>query len=150
MKHLFIFAISLFTVAANAAFEPNLIECEGPHGTEVTYSTSSKDGSPRFRVVIEGKEVKLPVRPQITTQKTAIGAIATVTDNRLALVDGPLRRYSLVVPEVQTLARTEVSFDTVLILTSVSRPLGRPAPFNPFGQRNQFFDVSCTAKSVDF
>lgn len=129
------------------AIEPNDFECRG-EGAEVRYSSTSFSGRPLFSVVYENHPMKLPAFPEVKVQSTPVGKLVTVSDFRLALVDGPEVRYSIVIPTIslQSLPSTE-TFESVMVVTSLVNPFFRPGPRGFAAgvlEKNEFVAVTCT------
>jgi hypothetical protein len=151
MKNILVAMAMLSGLNAFAAdgVNANSFTCQGPKKTEIGFTTTSFIGKPTLGVQFEGVEAKQS--GEVTVVQTAIGMLATITDNHLAMVDGPTVRYSLVVPHVKVDAIGDgEKFDTVAIRTVVSNPFFRPTPSAGVGENNSFVKVECTAQAVAF
>lgn len=94
--------------------EANQFTITGP--IVISYSTTSIAGVPLFSY--KDGELDLNFRgDDITRQDTPLGELVTVTLQNLVPVDGPLRTFTLLVPEIRLNMGDEVPFDTLGIDT---------------------------------
>ncbi|MBI4402846.1 MAG: hypothetical protein HY537_01720 [Deltaproteobacteria bacterium] len=144
---LFVMFLGINLLAYERPLSPTMYTCRGSQGTTVGYTTTSIIGTPTFHVTYKGQEAK---HGDIKTMDTAIGKLVTVEDNHLVPVDGPSIRYSLVVPHISLIGMGNVvTFDTLLVKTTVNNPFFRPLPSGQ-DQFNDFVEVSCKAEYVVF
>lgn len=106
--------------------EANQFNVTGP--IVISYSTTSLTGVPQFSY----KDAELDLSfsgDDITRKETPLGEIVTVTLENLVPVDGPLRTFTLLVPEIRLSMGDQVSFDTLGIETiDSSAGFGPPSP----------------------
>jgi hypothetical protein len=125
----------------------NMFECSARNDTEVNYTTTSKIGTPTLQVRFQGDDAKFT--SDINTENSALGKLVYADDAHMVPVDGPMVRYTILMPEVilknNGMAET---FETVLVRQSKANRL--------FGPRTGAFthsesvNVECTAQFVWF
>jgi hypothetical protein len=124
--------------------EPNLYElsCDG---VELTYSTTSIDGSARFS--FRDAERKLDFSgEQIRVRETELGTEVTVTLE--SIPDLRVVTLTLLVPDINLGRETEVPFSTVAIETTNHTTIGGPSLITGPLQTYRVIELHGTAKSV--
>lgn len=142
------FAVSQSFAAEQIA--PNMYTCVGKDA-EVHYTTTSFAGKPTFGATVDGDEAKLPSFPELQVTQSLIGTLVTARDMHMVPVDGPERRYTLVLPYVSLdKPFAKVKFDTIVVKGSVANPFFHgPGKSGP-GVRNEIYPVECEATQVVF
>lgn len=126
--------------------EPNHYEL-GCAGVELTYSTTSFDGSARFS--FRDTERKLDFSgEQIRTRATELGTEVTVTVEVIA--DLRTVTLTLLVPAINLGAETEVQVTTATIETTNHTTIGGPKLITGPLQTYRVIELRGTAKSVQF
>jgi hypothetical protein len=126
--------------------EPNLYELSRDN-IELTYSTTSVDGSARFS--FRDAERKLDFSgEQIRTCATELGTEVTVTLEVIA--DDRTVTLTLLVPDVNLGQETEVQLATAAIETTNHTTFGGPRLITGPLQTYRVIELHGTAKSVQF
>lgn len=128
------------------AIEPNLYELSG-YGVEVTYSTTSIDGSPRLHFR-EGERNLDFAGEQIQTRATDLGTEVTVTLE--VIPDLRTVTVTLLVPAINLGTGVQVAFATAAIETTNHTSIGGPALIVGPLQTYRVIQLDGTAKRVDF
>jgi hypothetical protein len=126
--------------------EPNLYElsCDG---VELTYSTSSSDGSVRFSFREAERNLDFSGE-QIRTRATDLGTEVTVTLE--AIADLRTLTLTLLVPAINLGEETEAQFATAAIETTNHTTIGGPRLIIGPLQTYRVIELHGTAKSVLF
>ena len=126
--------------------EPNLYElsCDG---VELTYSTSSSDGSVRFSFREAERNLDFSGE-QIRTRATDLGTEVTV--GLEAIADLRTVTLTLLVPAINLGKETEVRFATAAIETTNHTTIGGPRLITGPLQTYRVIELHGTAKSVLF
>jgi hypothetical protein len=126
--------------------EPNDYEL-GCDGVELTYSTTSSDGTARFS--FRDTERKLNFSgEQIRIRATELGTEVTVTLEVIA--DLQTVTLTLLVPAINLGAETEVQVTTATIETTNHTTIGGPKLITGPLQTYRVIELRGTAKSVQF
>lgn len=133
-------------MARKSGNTPNLYELAGAK-TEVTYSTSSINGQPRFHYKDATRDKNF-AGDQIVVKSSVFGKEVTVMLEGLA--DGPDLRFTLIVPDVNLQDDTEAKIRTFGVLTLSRNTLGGPKLVKGQVQTYKVTGLRGTAKSVLF
>ena len=148
MKNFVLLAGSIFSIASFGA-APNIYNCEGGN-MEFHYATTSFAGNPTISIFSDGKKVELPAKTEIKRTQSPMGTLVSVSDFRMTMVDGPEKRYTVILPTIQLKTGDVVKFDTMLIKSSVANPLFGPREFTGAVEHNKFVPIQCEAEKVFF
>ena len=110
---------------AQATERPNLFELA--YGdTQISYSTSSIDGRPRFNYSGPRGEHSFAGDEEIATLETALGTEVTVTLE--SIPDLRTVTLTLLIPDILVEPGGEAEFDTLAIFTTASTTIAGPPP----------------------
>ena len=127
---------------------PNLFTFSGRRDdTQVTFSTTSITGQPRFSYHDDARDVSA-TGDEITVERTALGMSVTVTLE--AVPDLHTVTATLVLPDLGGLSGPVTHFGTFLVLTENRTSIGGPALVTGALQRYAVVKGRGTAQEVAF
>jgi hypothetical protein len=128
------------------AGEANDFHVRGP--ILIVYSRTSFAGGPQFSYKDAERELNFS-GDEITQKDTPLGEIVTVTLENLVPVDGPLRTFTLLVPNIRLRRSDQVPFDTLGIET-IDSSAGFAPPSPGALQTYRSHQLQGVAELIDF
>lgn len=152
MKQLFLFAVVCangFAVGTQPLPSANLYQCTGVGNVSASFSTTSFAGTPNYHVVDGDNEIDLRDTASIEIQQTPMGSLVTGSYTKQAMVDGPIIRYSLIVPSNEIRIGEKLKVETLLLKTTAAS-LFRPEGVSLQTEETQAIPLECEASLVVF
>jgi hypothetical protein len=146
------YLIAGLLLISNSAFasltSANLYQCSGKN-ISVSYSSTSLIGEPQLSITINKKSYSAIGSKAITSQKTVVGNLITLT--KTSKPDLYSDTLTVLLPDINVSALgKQITFNSQLLITRTADSIAGPQLVNGVIQSNSAKTLICTAQAVVF